>query len=89
MIQTYTFRSEFNFPGLKEGGVGKKNSFNCSYKKTISFSIDSWCLCAERWKETFECGTHKHPKIYLIKRIKQKSFKSNFFQICIFLKILR
>ena len=30
---------------------------------------DSWCLCAERWKEAFECGFA--PKIYLKKTNKK------------------
>ena len=33
---------------------------------------DSWCLCAERWKEAFECGFA--PKIYL-KRTNKKALK--------------
>ena len=30
---------------------------------------DSWCLCAERWKEAFESG--KAPKVYLRKTHKK------------------
>ena len=30
---------------------------------------DSWCLCAERWKEAYECGFA--PKIYLRKTNKK------------------
>ena len=33
---------------------------------------DSWCLCAERWKEAYECGFA--PKIYL-KRTNKKALK--------------
>ena len=44
-----TPRSEFSFPGLKEG--------------------DSWCLCAERWKEAYESG--KAPRIYIRKTHKK------------------
>ena len=33
---------------------------------------DSWCLCAERWKEAFECGCA--PNVYL-KRTNKKALK--------------
>ena len=33
---------------------------------------DSWCLCAERWKEAYECGFA--PKIFL-KRTNKKALK--------------
>ena len=33
---------------------------------------DSWCLCAERWKEAYECGFA--PNVYL-KRTNKKALK--------------
>ena len=55
-----------------------KNSGNdlSTPRKEFNFSGltdgDSWCLCAERWKEAYECGFA--PKVFL-KKTNKKALK--------------